>query len=295
MAVREREESAVEIDGRRVRITNAGKVLWPSTGFTKGDLVEYYRRVAPVLLPHVGGRALTLARYPDGVDGPGWFQSNCPAGRPPWIRVASMQGRRGQPLRPCVVDDLASLLWVANTGAIELHPLLATVDRPDVPRELVLDLDPTPPADLLACARLALAARQALAAQGLSPRIKTSGWAGVHVVAPLDGSAGFAWTRELARATAEGLAARFPGLATARMPRSERAGKVLVDWRQNAPRLSTAAAYSLRATPRPQVSTPLRWTEVERAVAQGDAAALVFGPEEVLARVAAGDGWGEGA
>ncbi len=272
----------IRVAGRSVRLARPAKVLWPSCGFTKRDLVDYYLAVAPALLPHLAGRPVTLARFPDGVAGPGWYQLNCPAGRPEWLRVATVPSRGRGVLRYCLVDDAASLAWVANLGALELHPLLATADRPDAPRALVLDLDPGAPASLRECCAVALSLRDSLAAFGLRALPKTSGARGLHLFAPLDGAQSFAAAKGFARELAERLAARDPRVAAA-MPKADRAGKVLVDWRQNDANRSTIAPYSLRATRVPLASAPLRWAEVERAAAGGELPR--YAPRDLLARL----------
>jgi bifunctional non-homologous end joining protein LigD len=274
----------VEVGGRRVRVTRPRKILYPATGFAKLDVVRYLLAVAPVLLPHLAGRAVTLARFPDGVEAPWWFQSNCPPGRPPWVPVVEVRGARGQPLRYCRLEEPAALAWAASAGALELHPFLARADRPERPLAVVFDLDPSPPAGIAACCRVALAIRAELAASRLASYPKTSGAKGLHVLAPLDGPPTFEQTRLFARAVAERLEAAQPDLVTARMARTRRAGRVLVDWRQNAGGLSIVAPYSLRGTPVPRVSTPLLWDEVEVG-GRGDAS-LAFGPVEALRRVA---------
>ncbi|BDG01805.1 non-homologous end-joining DNA ligase [Anaeromyxobacter oryzae] len=273
------------VGGRTVRITRPEKILYPATGFTKRDLVEYLVAVAPAMLPHLAGRAVTLARFPDGVDGGYWFQANCPGGKPDWLPVAEVTGTRGQTLRYCRLEEPAALAWAANTGAIELHPFLARADRPGAPTALVFDLDPAPPAALLEAAAAALVVRRLLARAGLAALPKTSGASGLHVVVPLDGTQTFDETKAFVRAAAEALAAAAPDRFAARLSRSGRGGKVLIDWRQNAGGLQTVAPYSLRGTPLPLVSTPVSWDEVEDAVRAGDAARLAFGPAEVLARL----------
>lgn len=275
----------LEVAGRRVRLTRPGKVLFPEAGFTKRDLVDYYLAVAPALLPHLAGRAVTLARYPEGVDATWWFQSNCPAGGPDWLPLANVRGGRGQLLRFCRLEEPAALAWVANAGAVELHPLLARLDRPTSAHAAVFDLDPTPPAGLLDCCRVALSVRALLAEAGLTALVKTSGAKGLHVFVPLDGSEGFDAAKTLVRAAADRLARAAPDIVSPRLAREERAGKVLVDWRQNAGSLSMVAPYSMRATPLPRVSTPVAWAEVERAAAEGTARALEFGPTDALLRV----------
>jgi bifunctional non-homologous end joining protein LigD len=266
----------------RVVLSNADKLMFPQARFTKGQLVGYYDAVAPVLLPHLRGRAITMARFPDGVESPGWFQMNC-RGHPPWMQTVEIVGKRGQRLRYCLVEDRDALLWMINLGTIELHPFLAAAARPDAPLALVFDLDPGPDADALAAARTALWVRERLRARGLVSLVKSSGKKGLHVYVPLDGAARYAETRALARHLAGELTAAHPDAITDRLARDQRHGRVLIDWRQNAAGLSTVAPYSLRALPWPTVSAPLDWREVEEAT---DARALSFGPNEVVARVA---------
>jgi bifunctional non-homologous end joining protein LigD len=275
-----------EFEGRALRLTNLTKVLWPDVGFTKGNMLDYYIRVAPVLLPHLAGRPLTLARFPDGVDGPGWFQTSCPH-PPPWMETVPVpsphSGGAGRDY--CLVNDLASLAWVANLAAVELHPLLSCVPRLAQPTSVILDLDPGPPADLLEAAAVALFARDVLDALGLDSFPKTSGWAGVHVQVPLNTPVTYEQTKPFARAVARLLAHRHRDLVVDRMELARRSGKVFVDWSQNHANRSTAAVYSLRAQAIPTVSTPLTWEEVEAAVAAGDEDRLVFDAAEVIRRI----------
>lgn len=272
----------LDVGGRAVRLARPSKALFP-TGFTKRDLVRYQEAVAPALLRHVVGRPLTVARFPDGVDGPGFFQSHAPPGRPPWLEVLPVPTRGGRVLEYPLVRDAAGLAWLAGTAAIELHPFLWSADRPLAPRALVLDLDPGPPAGFAEAARVALRVRERLSARGLSGIAKTSGGKGLHVLVPLDGTQRFDDTKAFARALARELAAERPDEVVDRMALAARAGKVLVDWRQNDPGLSTVAAWSLRARRLPTVSAPLRWDEVERAAATGEA--LAFGPADAVARL----------
>ena len=272
--------TAVEADGRRIALTSLDKVLWPRTGFTKRDMIDYYTRIAPVLLPHLRGRPLTLGRFPDGVEGPGFAQNEC-RGCPDWLETHPITLKSGVVRRYCVLEDLPSLLWVANLGTIELHPYLWRTTSGGRPSTLVLDLDPLPPAGFDECRRVALRLRELLARDGLTAQPKTSGASGLHVFAPVEGRS-FAETKAAARRLAESLAAEWPGLVAMRQTRAERHGRVLVDWLQNDPMRSTVAPYSLRATPEPQVSTPLTWAEVERTLD------LRFSPGDVLERVAAG-------
>jgi bifunctional non-homologous end joining protein LigD len=282
------EPAQLAIGARTVPLANAEKVLYPGTGFTKRDLAAYYLAVAPALLPHLAGRAVTLARFPDGVYGGGWYQTNCPPGRPPWLGVAEVTGARGQTIRSCRLEDPAALVWAASMAAIELHPLLAPVERPGAPSALVLDLDPRPPAGLADCARVAVRAREVLAGWRLAAVPKVSGGNGLHVHVPLDGTDGFEDVKAFARAVARLLSARDPARVTDRMPVAERSGKVLVDWRQNSPGRSLIAPYALRAAPAPLVAAPVTWEEVEAAAGSGEAAGLRFGPGEVLERLREG-------
>jgi bifunctional non-homologous end joining protein LigD len=271
---------------RDVALARLDKPLWPQIGFTKGHLIDYYRAVAPVLLPHITGHPLTLARFPDGIDGPGFYQQEC-RGAPDWLRVAPMVARNGKLFRTCVVDDLAGLLWVANLATVELHPFLATADDPERAAQLVLDLDPGPPAGLVACCGVALELRAVLAARGLAAWAKTSGGGGLHLYVPVGGGVTFARTRALARALAAELTGRHPDRTVDTMRLADRRGKVLIDWRQNEARRSMVAVYSLRAREEPLVSTPVTWEEVEVAWTRQDARALRFRPAEVLRRIEA--------
>lgn len=246
-------------------------------------MVAYYRGVAPALLPHVARRALTLWRFPHGVAERGWWQNEC-RGAPEWMTVAELRGQRF-----CVVDDEAALAWVANQGAIELHPLGATIDAPETPSAVVFDLDPAPPATLVECCVVALDLRERL---GLDAFAKTSGASGLHVVVPLAPGHSFDRTKAFARAAAEALAAERPELVTAAQRRAARAGKVLVDWLQNDATRTTAAPYSLRAQPLPYASTPLAWEEVESVACSRSAASLRFTADDVLRRLdRLGDLW----
>ena len=256
-----------------VRLTTPDRVVFPATGFTKGELVAYYEAVAPVLLPHLVDRPLTVARFPEGIDGYGWYQTQCRG--PEWLRrrVVGTQAY-------CVVDDLDGLLWLVNAGTVELHPLLSRGERTDEATALVLDLDPGPPAGLAECADAALALRSLLAEHALDGCVKTSGALGLHVYAPLIPARSFTGAKALARALARDLVALRPDLAVDRQPRDLRRGKVLVDWGQNDATRSLAAPYSVRAGEAPLVSTPLAWDDLER-----DPGALVFSPREVRERV----------
>jgi bifunctional non-homologous end joining protein LigD len=263
----------LEVDGRTIRLTSLERPVWPALGFTKRDVLDYYRGVAPVLLPHVADRPVTLARFPEGVDSYGWYQTQCRG--PDWIRRRTV-GTQSY----CVLDGLASLLWAVNAGAVELHPLLSRGRRTDVPTGVVFDLDPGPPAGLSEAREVAVALRELLAAHGLEAVARTSGSLGLHVVVPLNSPATFEVTKAFAKDVAREAARRLPQYALDRPARADRAGRVFVDWMQNTATRSLAAPYSLRAQPEPRVATPVSWDEV------ANAEHLVFGPGDVLERVA---------
>jgi bifunctional non-homologous end joining protein LigD len=269
-----------ELEGRALTLSSLERVVWPEAGFTKGEMLDYYARVAPWLLPHLAGRPVTLARFPEGVAGHGWYQTRCRP-RPSWVRAHPLGEQEY-----CLIDDLATLMWAANVGAIEFHPFLARAERIEEPTVAVFDLDPGPPAGLLECAGAALRLRGLLAGIGLDCFPKTSGSVGLHVYVPLNAPHTYAETKPFAREVARVLAQEHPGEIVDRTARRVRGGKVLVDWGQNDLNKSTAGAYSLRAVTRPTVSTPLTWDDVEEAVDRGEPARLVFEPADVLARLA---------
>jgi bifunctional non-homologous end joining protein LigD len=271
--------STIELEGRRLRLTNLEKVLWPEARRTKAWLIEYYTRIAPVLLPHLERRPLTLRRFPDGVDGVSWHQNEC-RGEPDWLRVLETPGKGGRLLRFCVVDNLSSLVWVANQGALELHPFQWTAAAPRLPTTLVFDLDPGPPAGLPECARVALLLRDLLDELGLASFPKTSGSLGLHLHVPLGTPHDGERVKAFARAVSEALAQAHPESVIAAVDKSRRAGKVFLDWLQNDPTRQTVAPYSLRGLAWPTVATPVTWDEVERADA------LTFLGDDVLERVA---------
>ena len=279
----------VDVDGKRLVLTNLDKVLYPETGFTKGQVLDYYSRVAPVLLPHLAGRPLTVKRYPDGVEGQSFFEKNTPKHAPEWVRTVrlpapgSTKGREEIDYR--LVDDLAGLVWTAQLAGLELHtPQWRVGPRGGVhdPDLLVVDLDPGPPASIVECCRVALLVREHL---DLEVFAKTSGSKGMQLACRAPG----ADTSAVARALAEALERAEPDLVVSRMTKALRPGKVLVDWSQNNPAKTTVSVYSLRARPLQTVSTPVTWDEVEACRAPED---LRFTTDDVLARVEEhGDLW----
>jgi bifunctional non-homologous end joining protein LigD len=272
--------TVVEIGGRALSLSNLDKVLWPATGFTKGQMIDYYARVAPVIVRHLRGRAITLRRWPNGVEAASFFEKNCPSHRPDWLPTVEM-GDIGY----CGLDEPAAVVWTANLAAIELHPTLATAPDLDRPTFVVFDLDPGPPADVVTCARLALIIRDALERIGLAVWAKTSGSKGLQLYVPVGATSTYAETRHFAQALAQLLQRSHPDLVVTTQERSVRTGKVLIDWSQNTASKTTVAVYSLRALAAPGVSTPITWDEVVAAADSGDGEALRFTPHEVLDRV----------
>jgi bifunctional non-homologous end joining protein LigD len=272
---------AVRIGGRSLKLTNWDKVLFPQTGFTKGDLIGYYARVADALLPHLRDRALTLKRYPNGVEAKHFYEKQSPSHRPDWVPVAPVGG-----VDYTLAQERATLVWLGNLADIELHTSLALASRPEHPTLLVFDLDPGPPAGILECCEVALVLRGLFGALKLESCVKTSGSKGLQIYVPLDGEASYELTKPFAKRVAELLEQRLPELVVSRMAKRLRTGKVLVDWSQNDAHKTTVTVYSVRALERPGVSTPVSWEEVAGCRESGRAEQLSFTPEQVLGRVA---------
>jgi bifunctional non-homologous end joining protein LigD len=247
----------VEELGRAVKVSNRDKVFWPATGFTKGDLIDYYEAVAPVMVPHLQGRPITLRRWPDGVDGQNFFQKNAPRHRPEWMGTVTLGD-----VDYLRIDEPAALIWAANSAAIEIHPGLARAPHLDQPTALVLDLDPGDGSDLLTCCRVALILREYLARDGLESWPKTSGSKGLQLYVPLNHGTTYDRSRPFAEALAHAAESEHPDLITSDIEKVKRRKKVLIDWAQNAPSRTTVAVYSVRAREVPSVSTPVTWDEV---------------------------------
>lgn len=238
----------VEIAGRRLALSNLEKDLYPSYGFTKAQILEYYRRMAPFILPHLQDRALTLKRYPDGVDQEFFFEKRCPAHRPAWVKTAPVRLHDGERLTFCLANDLETLMWVANLASLELHVPLARAASPERPDALVFDLDPGEPANLLDCARVALILRDLLIPLHLTSYVKTSGQKGLHVYVPLNrAETTFADTKKFSKAVAEIMQKNYPDLVTAKMAKEYRQGRVFINWEQNDSKKTMICVYSLRA------------------------------------------------
>lgn len=279
-------KSTVLVAGRGVPVSHPDKIFYPKSGFTKAAVLDYYERIAPVLLPHLQGRAITLKRYPDGVEGSFFYEKQCPSHAPDWIRTTKVGKSDGEVIDYCLLDDLPSLLWAANLANLEIHPFLHRASAPARPAALVFDLDPGPPAGVLKCAQVALWIRDMFAGLGLVSLVKTSGSKGLQLIVPLNSRITYARTKPFARAVAAALAAQLPREVTDLMKKDLRTGKVFIDWSQNDDKKTTVSVYSLRARPVPSVSTPITWEELETALQKGDETRLVFLTDEVLKRVA---------
>jgi bifunctional non-homologous end joining protein LigD len=278
------DKGAATVAGRELTFSNLGKVLYPQTGFTKRAVIEFYAAIAPVLVPHLEGRALTVKRWPDGVHGEAFFQKQAPAHRPDWVRTVTLPSER-KPIDYLLADDAATVVWLANLAALELHTPLARAEQPDRPTMLVFDLDPGEPATVVECCHVGLQLRGMFENLGLESFAKTSGKKGLQLYVPLnDADVTFTHTKAFAKAVAETFESAEPDLVVSRMTKSRRAGKVLIDWSQNDRRKTTVCVYSLRAAERPTVSTPLEWREVQSALDSGDPRPLSFEAADVLRR-----------
>jgi bifunctional non-homologous end joining protein LigD len=276
----------VRVEDRTLRLTNLDKVYWPEAGFTKGQMIDYYTRIAPVLLPHLRDRPLTLKRYPDGVDGQMFYEKNCPKHRPPWVATAKVWSEgNDRDMYYCMVQDLPSLIWVAQLGTIELHTSLSLYRKLPQPRMLVFDLDPGPPATIVECCRVALWIRDWFAERKLRSFAKNSGSKGLQLYLPLNTPVDYAQTKNISKGLAQKFERERPEHVVHMQRKTLREGKVLIDWSQNDEYKTTVNVYSLRARARPTVSTPVTWDEVERCLETGDPNVLVFEAADVLERV----------
>lgn len=279
----------VEVDGRELKLTNLDKVLYPEAGFTKGEVVDYYARVAPAMIPHLRGRAVTLRRFPEGVDDldAAFFEKRCPKHRPKWVKTARVEaGPNAGKIDFCVCDSLPTLIWMAQLAAIELHPSLSLSRAPKRPTVLAFDLDPGPPADVVDCCRVALRLREVLTQFDLECFAKTSGSKGMQLYVPLNTKTSYEETRPFGQALAQLIAKQTPDEVLAKMgKKTDRSGKVLIDWYQNNQRKTTISVYSMRAREHPTCSTPITWKEIEAAAESGDGNKLVFEAGDVLKRI----------
>jgi len=281
----ERTTTEVEVEGRRLTLSNLEKVLYPDAGFTKAQLIDYYVRVAPVLLPHLRGRPLTMKRYPEGVDGEMFYQKNCPDHRPPWVATARVWSEGNKRwMDYCMVEEVAALVWAANLADIELHTSLSLAKEILRPTVIVFDLDPGEPANILQCCQAGIWVRDIFQYFGLQSFPKTSGSKGLQVYVPLNTPVTYDDTKPFAHEIARMLEAHYPGQIVSDMKKALRVGKVFVDWSQNDDHKTTVCVYSLRAKSQPTASTPVTWKEVEQCWAKKDASLLVFESGQVLKR-----------
>jgi bifunctional non-homologous end joining protein LigD len=276
-------ERLVELDGQRLKLTNLEKVLYPETGFTKAEVIDYYARIAPVMLPHIAGRGITLKRFPDGVEGGSFFEKRCASHRPEFVGTIDGPGDRGGAIGYCNLDSIPALAWAGNMAALEIHAPMALGSDIESPQLCVFDLDPGEPATIIECARIGLELRDVLAGIGLDCVAKTSGSKGMQLYVPLNSPHTHDHTSEFAHAVARVLEKHRSDDVTSVMAKTQRPGKVFIDWSQNSRHKTTVAVYSLRAKTTPTVSTPVTWDEVS---ACADGHPLSFTAPDVLARVA---------
>ncbi len=277
---------SVDVDGRRLSLSNLDKVLYPASGFTKGQVIDYFARIAPTMIPHLEGRCITLRRFPDGIDGQSFFEKRCASHRPEWLPTAVGPGDRGGDIHYCRLEEPAALVWTANMAALELHAPMARSDDLENPTMLVFDLDPGAPATITECCAVALDLREVLDSVGLEAFPKTSGSKGLQVYVPLNTEGDDAHTHDhassFALACGQLLARQAPDRVVVTMKKADRPGKVFVDWSQNSRHKTTSAVYTMRARTEPTVSTPVTWDEVSDAA---DGEPLRFETDDVLARV----------
>ncbi|HET6936099.1 MAG TPA: non-homologous end-joining DNA ligase [Candidatus Angelobacter sp.] len=281
-----REETKIEVEGREITLSNLSKVLYPKAGFTKGQVVDYYVRVAPVLLPHLSGRPLTLKRYPNGVEGMHFYEKNCPSFRPPWMSTARIWSEgNNRYMDYCVVENLPTLVWLANLADLELHTSLSRAPEMQRPTVIAFDLDPGAPANIVQCCQVGLWIREIFDHFGLEAFAKTSGSKGLQIYVPLNTPVTYEQTKPFAKAVARLLEDRHPDKVVSDMKKALRINKVFVDWSQNDDYKTTVCVYSLRAKEQPTVSTPVTWKEVDTCLKKNDPDLLVFTSDQALKRV----------
>jgi bifunctional non-homologous end joining protein LigD len=274
------------VEGREIQVSNLDKVLYPKVGFTKGHVIDYYIRIAPVLLPHLRDRPLTMKRYPDGVEGEFFYEKNCPSHRPKWVKTAKVWSEgNNRMMNYCLAQDLSTLVWAANLADLELHTSLSRKKKIDRPTMMVFDLDPGPSADIVQCCQVGLWLRDLLGKMKLRSFAKTSGSKGLQVYVPLNTAVTYEQTKDLSRSLARHLEGDHAELVTSNMSKAVRKGKVFVDWSQNDEHKTTICVYSLRAKEEPTVSTPVTWDEVANCLKKKKADLLKFRSDKVLERV----------
>jgi bifunctional non-homologous end joining protein LigD len=274
------------VEDRKIQVSNLDKVLYPKVGFTKGQVIDYYIRIAPVLLPHLKDRPLTMKRYPDGVEGEFFYEKNCPSHRPKWVQTAKVWSESNdRMMNYCLAQDLPTIVWAANLADLELHTSLSRKDKIKRPTMMVFDLDPGLPADIVQCCQVGLWLRDLLGKMKLKSFAKTSGSKGLQVYVPLNTVVTYDQTKDLSRALAQHLEGEHGDLVTSNMSKSVRKGKVFVDWSQNDEHKTTICVYSLRAKEEPTVSTPVTWDEVANCLKKKKADLLKFRSDKVITRI----------
>ncbi|HZM01572.1 MAG TPA: non-homologous end-joining DNA ligase [Candidatus Saccharimonadales bacterium] len=281
-----RQVSELEVGGERLQVSNLDKVLYPKAGFTKAQVIDYYAKISPMLLPHLKNHPLTLKRYPEGVEGPFFYEKQCPSYRPKWMKTAPVESTKDQrTINYCMANDLRSLVWAANLADLELHTSLALYPKILSPASIVFDLDPGLPANIVQCAQVALWLKAKLDTMKLACFAKTSGSKGLQVYIPLNTPTSYDITKPFAQNMAAFLEKEHPELIVSKMAKNLRDGKVFVDWSQNDQHKTTVCVYSLRAKEQPTVSTPVTWAEVEMVLKKKDARLASFTSDQVLERV----------
>jgi bifunctional non-homologous end joining protein LigD len=279
-------DSVIDVEGKHLKLTNLDKVLYPKAGFTKGQVVDYYARIAPVMIPHLAGRPLTLKRYPNGVDEMYFFEKNATKHRPDWVKTAPIWSEgNSRDVNYILANDLPTIIWVANLAGIELHPSLSKAKEITCPTMMVFDLDPGPPANIVQCCQVAVWLREIFESFHLQSFPKTSGSKGLQIYVPLNTKTTYDETKPFAHALARLLEDAHRDLVVSDMKKALRVGKILVDWSQNDEHKTTIGVYSLRARDNPTVSTPVAWEEVEACLKKKDPSLLVFDAPQVLKRV----------
>src|SRR5438874_3477353 len=280
------EKAELVVEGKKLAVSNLNKVLYPKAGFTKGQVIDYHIRIAPVLLPHLRDRPLTMKRYPDGVDGEFFYEKNCPSHRPKWVQTAKVWSEGNQrTMNYCLANDLPTLVWAANLADLELHTSLSRKNNIERPTMMVFDLDPGVPANIVQCCQVGLWLRDLLSKIKLKSWAKTSGSKGLQVYVPLNSTVTYDDTKGLSRSLAQHLERDHPDLVTSNMSKAVRKGKVFVDWSQNDEHKTTICVYSLRAKEEPTISTPVTWNEVANCLKKKKADLLKFRSDKTLERV----------
>lgn len=280
------EKAQLIVEGKKLSVSNLDKVLYPKVSFTKGQVIDYYIRIAPMLLPHLKDRPLTMKRYPNGVEGEFFYEKNCPSHRPKWVKTAKVWSEGNQRIMDyCLANDLSTLVWAANLADLELHTSLSRKNNIERPTMMVFDLDPGAPANIVQCCQVGISLRDLLTKMKLKSWAKTSGSKGLQVYVPLNSAVSYDATKGLSRSLAQHLEHEHPNLVTSNMSKAMRKGKVFVDWSQNDEHKTTICVYSLRAKEEPTVSTPVTWNEVENCFKKKNAEVLKFRSDQVLGRV----------